>query len=263
MKGDFGMLDSRVAAYLHRIGYQGDTAPTAQTLSALQFAHLCAVPYENLDILAGIPLSLSQEDLYDKIVVRGRGGYCFELNELFGWLLRELGYEVVDYFARFLWQEPSIPKRRHHVLSVTPPVSTERWLCDVGVGANSPNYPLRIEYGTEQKQGEARYRLDLDAFLGWMVKTYRQDAWKPLFSFTEEPQLPIDFVTTSFYCEYAKDSPFNKAAMVAIRTLTGRYTLDGSTFKHFDGESVTCWEAENEEDRRNTLRRLFGIRFPE
>lgn len=257
------MEQSRVAAYLDRIGYHGAANPTAETLSALQFAHLCAVPYENLDILAGVPLSLEQEKLYEKIVLRGRGGFCFELNELFGWLLRQLGYEVVDYFARFLWQEPSIPKRRHHVLAVTPPGSDERWLCDVGVGSGSPNYPLRIEYGREQRQGQARYRLDMDGFLGWVVKTYKQDAWRPLFSFTEEPQLPIDFVTTSFYCEHAEDSPFNKTAMVAIRTPTGRYTLDGNTFKHFDGEQVTCWEEESEQARRDTLHRLFGIRLGE
>ena len=67
-------------AYLERIRYNGPMEPTREALFALQRAHLYAVPYENLDILAGKPLSLSEDALFDKIVTRKRGGYCFELN---------------------------------------------------------------------------------------------------------------------------------------------------------------------------------------
>lgn len=72
-----------VQAYLDRINYAGPTDVSLKTLSALQEAHLQNVPYENLDILAGKHLSLAPASLYDKIVVRHRGGYCFELNGLF------------------------------------------------------------------------------------------------------------------------------------------------------------------------------------
>ena len=58
-------------------------------------------PTENLDIMNRIALSLDPQDLYQKIVMRRRGGYCFELNALFGWLLRELGYTATDLVARF------------------------------------------------------------------------------------------------------------------------------------------------------------------
>lgn len=253
------MADLNVQAYLDRIGYTGSTEPTAQTLSALQYAHLQTVPYENLDILRSVPLSLRVDALYDKIVTRHRGGYCFELNELFGWLLRALGFEVVDYFARFLADEPAIPKRRHHVLGVTIPATGERYMADVGVGVGSPNWPLRMEYGVEQPQGDVIYRFDLDAFLGWVVKKNVRGTWSSLFSFTEEPQLPIDFDAISFFCEHSSLSPFNKEAMVAMRTPTGRYTLDGDTFKRFDGDSVETWEEPTEEARNETLARLFGL----
>lgn len=252
------MLD--IGAYLRRIGYEGDAAPTAENLAALQYAHLTHVPYENLDILRGVPLSLALPDLYDKIVVRGRGGYCFELNELFGWLLRSLGFEVIDYFARFLADtDGEIPKRRHHVLGVTVPATGERWMADVGVGVGSPNWPLRMEYGLEQRQGNVAYRLDLDAFLGWVVKKDAGKGYASLFSFTEEPQLPVDFEAISFFCERSPISPFNREAMVALRTGTGRHTLDGDTFKTFDGDDVTVWQEPDEAARTAALRRLFGI----
>ena len=66
---------------------------TLEGLAELGLAHLCAVPFENLDIAAGRALSLEPEAIYDKIVARRRGGFCYELNGLFAWLLRELGFD--------------------------------------------------------------------------------------------------------------------------------------------------------------------------
>lgn len=249
-----------VSKYLERIGYQGDGKPTEETLFALQYAHLTHVPYENLDILSGIPLSLKVEDLYEKIVLRGRGGYCFELNALYAWLLRELGYEVCDYFARFLYGEAKLPKRRHHVLGVTLPGTDLRFLSDVGVGVGSPNYPVEMAYQKEQAQGNEAYRFDYDTFLGWVLKVKKENRdWVSLFSFTEEPQLPQDFTAISYFCEHAPESPFNKEPMVAMRTPEGRVTLDGSIFKRFMGSDVTAWEAKDEGEYNNTLKTLFGI----
>ncbi len=89
-------------AYLRRIGYDGQRDGSAATLAQIQQRHLLSVPFENLDILRGTALSLAVPDLFAKIVTRRRGGFCFELNGLFGYLLRALGYEVVDYTARFM-----------------------------------------------------------------------------------------------------------------------------------------------------------------
>src|SRR5687768_9467525 len=84
-----------VDAYLHRINYQGSLAPTARTLRDLQVAHLQTVPFENLSIHSAEPIILNDEALFEKIVLRRRGGFCYELNGLFAALLRKLGFEVV------------------------------------------------------------------------------------------------------------------------------------------------------------------------
>src|SRR4051794_33731222 len=89
-----------VDAYLEGIRYAGPRAPSAETLRALHRAHLYAVPFENLDIGRGRRLSLALPDLFDKIVTRRRGGFCYELNGLFGWLLESLGYRVTHLSAR-------------------------------------------------------------------------------------------------------------------------------------------------------------------
>ncbi len=246
-----------VTAYLRRIGYDGPLDGSAAALAGLQQAHLCAVPYENLDILAGKPLSLETDALYDKIVTRRRGGFCFELNGLFGWLLEALGYPVTHYFARFLRDEPTIPMRRHRVLRVV--AEGEPWLCDAGVGGPVPLWPLRLAEGLEQPQGNDCYRLMRDSFLGWVVEEWRHGAWSRYYSFTEEPQLPVDFMATSFYCEYSPASPFNKEPMVALRTPEGRLTLDGRVFKRFTPAGVTVTEASDDATFDRLLLEYFGL----
>ena len=83
-----------IDAYLKRINYSGSLAPTAETLRALQVAHLKTVPFENLSIHAKEPIVLEENALFAKIVERRRGGYCYEANGLFAALLRALGFDV-------------------------------------------------------------------------------------------------------------------------------------------------------------------------
>ncbi|MBL8045525.1 MAG: arylamine N-acetyltransferase, partial [Anaerolineales bacterium] len=86
--------------YLQRIGYTGSLTPTAETLRGLHRAHLYNVPFENLDIALGRPIILEETKLFEKIVRQHRGGFCYELNGLFAWLLRQLGFSVEMLNAR-------------------------------------------------------------------------------------------------------------------------------------------------------------------
>ena len=84
--------------YLERIHYSGPLAPTLEVLSKLQLAHLMTVPFENLDIHTNTKIDLNH--LFDKIVTRNRGGFCYELNGLFYELLTETGFAVKMVSAR-------------------------------------------------------------------------------------------------------------------------------------------------------------------
>ena len=89
-------------AYLARIGYEGSTEPTLETLAGIVLAHLRAVPFENLDIVPlARPLRLDPEGLFAKIVGERRGGYCFELNGTLALLLEDLGLTVVRVACQF------------------------------------------------------------------------------------------------------------------------------------------------------------------
>ena len=190
--------------------------------------------------MRGKPRSLEIDDLYEKVVVRGQGGFCFELNGLFAWLLGELGYHVTEYAARYLRGENSLPMRRHRVMKVE--ATDGVWLCDVGIGEVCPRWPIRREEGLEQPQEGETYRLDKDEFLGWVLMDQHNGQWRQFYSFTEEPQLPVDYIAPMFYCEKHPDSPFTAAEMFSMKTAHGRFTLDGHLYKEFNDDQVAAKE---------------------
>ena len=227
-----------VEKYLKRIHFTGDLTVSYDTLAQLMYCHFTSVPYENLDILNHIPLSLEIQDVYEKIVVRRRGGYCFELNALFNRLLNEIGFQTVSYLARFLLFEPPhlIPIRRHRVMSTE--INGMTYIADVGVGVEVPLYPLQLVEGVETEIRGIVYRFRKDELLGWVLQsrnnTKNESKWKDIYGFTVERQYEIDFVQPNFWCQYSPDSPLNLRNKIALRTETGKYSIDDHIFKIYE-----------------------------
>ena len=92
--------------YFRRTGYDGPVAPTLDTLNGIMYAHVQAIPFENLDVLLGRGIDLSPDALQQKLVVDRRGGYCFEQNGLLLHVLQELGFAVTPLSARVRYQRP-------------------------------------------------------------------------------------------------------------------------------------------------------------
>lgn len=121
-------------AYLKRINYSGPVRPDIETLNALHEAHVNAVPFENLDVHASRPVSLSLEAAYEEIVTRRRGGWCFEMNAVFGWALAEIGFEVCRLAAGVRRASLGDAAIGNHLALL---VRLERdYLADVGFGSS-------------------------------------------------------------------------------------------------------------------------------
>jgi N-hydroxyarylamine O-acetyltransferase len=126
-----------VQAYLDRIGYRGDLRPDLSVLVALQQTHVCAVPFENLDVQLGRQVTTAAEDAYEKIVGKNRGGWCYEQNGLFGWVLEQIGFDVTRVAAAVMRQDRGDASLANHLcLLVTTPDSSTRYLVDVGFGGS-------------------------------------------------------------------------------------------------------------------------------
>lgn len=217
-----------VQAYLDRIGYRGALSPSMETLKALHRAHLLAVPFENLDILLGRPIALDEASLFEKIVLRKRGGFCYELNGLFSLLLTMLGFDVTLLSARTVENDKPGPEFDHLVLLVF--LETRR-LADVGFG-DSFLAPLNLDEKKKQVQDDVAYRLVREAELWTFLRRGIDGEWVIRYHFTLEARQLNDFEEMCVYHQTSPDSIFTKKRLISRATPDGRITLSGNTLIH-------------------------------
>jgi N-hydroxyarylamine O-acetyltransferase len=243
-----------VDAYLARIAYGGSREPTAETLKQLHLAHLLSVPFENLDIHLGHPIGLSPASFYDKIVRRRRGGFCYELNGLFGWLLEQLGFAVVMLSARVYDGDQPGPEFDHLVLLVD---AGERMIADVGFG-DSFLEPLRFETGVEVVQRGSAYRLTGSG--ADRVLERRHDAdWEPQYIFSLTPRRLTEFSAMCERQQTSSASHFTRKTVCSLATPDGRITLSNSRLITTAGGRRVERDIGNVDEYLTLLATHFGI----
>ena len=232
-----------VDAYLARIGVPRHGA----TLTALHRAHTRAVPFEDYDIHRGVPISLDEDDLFDKIVRRRRGGFCYELNGLFAALLRELGFAVTAVSAFSLDDDGTRGPDFDHMRLVV----GDR-LVDVGNGAGRPE-PVPLVPG---EHGDTLVERDGD--LWWTCGRTGDGGWKRNWAWTPQPRALADFTARCRYQQTHPESHFVQRRLAVLATRTGRISLlDGVFTEIVDGERIErTLDAEQE---RALLAERFGI----
>lgn len=124
-------------AYLRRIGLDLEPRPHLATLRGIVSAHVTSVPFENLDVQLGRSTDTDPERAFEKIVERGRGGWCYEQNGLLGHVLESIGFRVTRLSAAVRLHERGPSARHNHLtLAVEVPGDDRRWLADVGFGSS-------------------------------------------------------------------------------------------------------------------------------
>ncbi|WP_254839192.1 arylamine N-acetyltransferase family protein [Natronomonas marina] len=266
--------------YLARLGLDPEAAwpPTRETLARLQSAHVTTVPFETLSITGpphaaadGEGVTLSVPALYEKLVERERGGFCYELNGLFGWLLDELGFEVDRLAAAVLGDDGDPrPPANHHALRVT---LDEPYLVDVGLGVPKVREPVPIggraapdavgvewrTVGSDRPDADyvAQAREPSDAT---SESAATDDGWSDRYLFTTAPRDLDHFTATCEYLTAAPESPFTGEPSVNVGTERGhrRLTTD-SLVEVVDGEETERPVAPDE--WLDVLEREFGVRY--
>jgi N-hydroxyarylamine O-acetyltransferase len=205
-----GLAADGLAAYLERIGFNGDREPTLATLQALHLAHVTSIPFENIDIQLGLPVHLDLASLGAKLVQARRGGYCFEHNTLFAAALEALGFPVARLAGRVGPRGRRTRSLTHMLLAVQ--ANDARWLADVGFGGNGLLLPLPLDPGPPVQQYRWRFRIEAEGPLR-VLQALDSGEWLDLYSFTLEERYPIDYVVANHYTSTHPDSIF-------VRTLT-------------------------------------------
>jgi N-hydroxyarylamine O-acetyltransferase len=253
-----------LAAYFQRIGYRGRYEPNLALLSALTEAHTRSIPFENLDVLLGRPISLAPEALFQKLVVDRRGGYCFEQNGLFLEVLRELGFQVAPLSARVRLQRPRdfTPPRTHVFLRVQ--LEGESWLTDVGVGALSLTSPLRLAIGAEQTTLHEPRRIVQEGTRLFHQVRFGAD-FHDVCEFTLEEMPAIDRELANWYTSAHPQSHFKNRLVVARAAPEGqRLSIlnDQFTLRERYGTATTR-QIGSAAELLEVLLKQFGLYFPE
>ena len=226
-----GKLD--VDAYLTRIGYLGSAEPSEAVLHALYRAHLGKFRFENLDIFLKGGVSVDLEDIQEKIVFRGRGGYCYEQAQLFGAVLERLGFGVERLLARVGPDGGPARPRTHLTLRVRPDQNV--WLADPGFGS-CPPAPLslrRYRSGAPQEVDGWIYEVAPDEEHGqevWKLREYQAGTWVTLHRWDDSKVQPIDVVLSNHYTSTHPDSWFTWQPVIVKRTPDAITSILGRTY---------------------------------
>lgn len=250
----------RLTAYFDRIGYRGVARPDLLTLRRVLRAHVLSVPFENLDVQLGRSLGVDPAEAYEKIVVRRRGGWCYEQNGLFGWALSAIGFDVMRVAAAVMRAERgAVSVDNHLALLVRLPGSADTWLADVGFGGGLLE-PIRLEEG-EYRHAPFRLglrRLDDGHWQFW------EDAGDGEFTydFRAEPASEEGLARRCALLQTDPDSSFVLNLVAQIRTPDTHTTLRGRVLSRRDSAGETKTILSSPDQLLQVLASTFGLDVP-
>lgn len=268
---------THLAAYLSRIGLAEKPEPNPAGLAMLQQAHRRSIGFENLDIALGRGIRIDSGSVFDKLVTRGRGGYCFEQNRLFSDMLALLGFAHRPLLARVRLGgfADGVPPRTHVCLLVESDGVMR--LADAGFGGSYVP-PMSLEGGAEIATGDgARHRVRPAGPPGslqgeWLLERAGSPAatdgraalhedWQPQYSFDLAEVAPLDLEQANHWTSTRPETRFTTLTVASIALADGFAALtDRSLTIHRAGRTERR-EIDEAEDYRETLAELFRIRL--
>jgi N-hydroxyarylamine O-acetyltransferase len=243
-----------VENYLQRIDYQGSLTPNLSTLNQLHLAHLQTVPFENLDISLNRLISLELPAILHKIVNLHRGGFCYELNTAFAWLIAEIGFPV-ELLSASTFDGKSLGPEFDHMLLM---VETDHTVfADVGFGDSFllPVFPVQ----KPTFQFDRYYRLESSGNRWLLQQRFETGGWKSLYIFGLKSHPVSDFEAMCDYHQTSKLSNFTRKTICSRATEKGRATYTNGRFILTEAGNREETIVESEVMLNDILKQQFGI----
>jgi len=254
--------------YLRRVGVDPEEVTADfESLHRLQRAHVEAVPFENLSIVGdpfaegrGEGVTLDPDALYEKVVDRRRGGYCFELNGLFHGLLRAVGFDADRVAACVLDEDGSVGTPANHHTNIVH--LDRRYLVDVGLAVPPLRRPLPLAGGVRTDRAGVDWRVvDSDRPDADRLVQFRKPGgeWVDRYVFRERPRELAYFQASCDHLSTAPESPFTGDPVVTIGTEDGYKKLGRETLT-VSRDGTETERAVPEVEWHDTLAAEFGLR---
>lgn len=257
------MQEIDLEAYFARVGYDGPATPTLATLSRLHALHAAAIPFENLSPFLGEPVRLDAASLQDKLVARGRGGWCFEQNLLFSYVLEAIGFELTRLAARVRWNVPAnvISPRSHCLMRI--PIEGRDYIADVGFGGLTLTAPLRLEAGAEQATPHEPHRI-VASGSGYALETKVAGDWQALYTFELHEQQIADYEVSNWYLCHHPQSIFVNGILAARAGAAERHALRNTRYAiHYPDGQTERRVLSSASEMREVLEGPFRVALPE
>ena len=248
-----------IDAYLTRISFSGPLRPDLATLTALHRAHLRAIPYENLDVQLGRPVTIEQPKIFDKIVTGQRGGWCYEMNGLFGSVLSTIGFKVTRSAGAVMREARGNDAAGNHlVLKVE--LEEGVYLADVGFG-DGPLDPIRVHEGPFKANG-FDFALSRDQE-GWWRLHNHPGGGAASFDFDMTPADETLLARKCAWLQSSPDSGFVQNAVAQRHFSHGLWQMRGRVLRELTPESKRDHVLTSADEYVEVLSDVFGLRLPE
>ena len=247
-------------AYLRRVGHAAPCRADRPTLAALVAAHARAIPFENIEVLAGRVPALDPPALQRKLVDGGRGGYCFEQNSLLLAVLRQIGFDVRPLEARVRTHAPPdvVTARTHMALEVT--WAGERLLADVGFGSRAPLAPVAFGGQPTRCPDGSVYRL-VEVAHGTALQVATGEGWEDCYHIGPGSPLPVDLQVGNWYVATHPGAMLGRNLLVSRAIDGGRLTLFNRrlTFRRVATSTLDEVDLDSPLQVAVALRERFGL----
>ena len=249
--------------YLQRLGYESPPPPTLQTLRDLQLRHVCTFAFESLSTLMQVAVPIDLPSVAQKVLHQGRGGYCYELNQLFLALLQTLGFDARGITGRVvIGGPPDAHTGRTHRLSLVT-VDGVRYITDVGFGGMVPSSPLQLDNEAPQVTAHEPFRLTHHEG-SYTLWAQVGEEWRGLYVFDLQVQADIDYEIGNWYVSTHPGSPFVGQLKAALLAPGQRHTLANARYAlHYLDRPSEKRTLESADELLGLLRDTFGIRLPD
>ena len=233
--------------YLKKIGVE-KKVPTLSFLNELISAHQKLISFNNLDVFfrPGQILNLELEPLFEKVVLLGKGGYCFENNKVFYYLLKELGFDVEAKAARVIYDNPGDVPRTHRTTLVT--LDGKRYLADVGFGKDVPREAILI--GAARNTPGNQVVVDGTFYRHQLIK---KDVVINLYTFDDGHYQESDFNLGNYYTNTHPDSKFVKELIITRAEGDFVEFINGKSYTKIENGVREDFEIKNQEEFQNLL----------
>lgn len=247
-----------IEAYIKRINYKGNLIPNLEVLKHLQKSHLLNVPFENLDIHYKSPIDLNFDKFYQKVVEKGRGGFCYELNGLFDRLLQKLGYNTKIISARVYDNKKNEFGAEYDHLAIIVEINQKEYLVDVGFGEFT-FYPLKLEIDNIQSDPRGNFVIEKYDNDYLKVSKIKEETKSFEYIFTMKKRALSEFTEMCNYHQTSANSHFTQKKLISRPTESGRVTITGNTLKITEGSEIIEEHQFNNKDFGKYLLNYFNI----